>query len=190
MTWPDILRPQDRFRVHSPKTKKQGKGERIVPFFPELRPYLEDAHQSAPDGSLYVITRYRDSTSANLRTELLRIIARAGVEPWPRHSRTCASRGTELSQRFPIQVVAKWLGNTPDVALHHYLSTTEDDFKRAATGEADVVRLVRQNGPEGVGNEPKEMAKTPGNFDSVRLGSETFESGNDPAWTRTMVSRM
>jgi len=196
LTWPDFFWDQDRFRVHSPKTKKQGKGERIVPLFPELRPFLEDAYQVAPEGALYVISRYR-GTNTNLRTQLLRIMAKAGVSPWPRLFQNLrASRETELSQRFPIQVVTKWLGNTPDVALHHYLSTTEDDYRRAASG-ADVVHLVRQNGAEPgrsqiepARTEAKESAETPGDFDSVRVGSETFERGDDPAWTRTMVSRM
>ena len=49
--------------------------------FPELRPYLEEAFDEAAPGTRYVINRYR-STNANLRTQLIRIIKRAGLVPW------------------------------------------------------------------------------------------------------------
>jgi hypothetical protein len=40
---------------------------------------------------------------------------------------------TELKMRLSCDgVVAAWLGNTPDVANKHYLSTTEQDFQQAA----------------------------------------------------------
>jgi hypothetical protein len=34
-----------------------------------------------------------------------------------------ASRETELAQEYPLHVVTGWLGNTPKVALKHYLMT-------------------------------------------------------------------
>ena len=43
-----------------------------------------------------------------------------------------ASRETELAQDgFPIHTVTAWLGNTPRIALKHYLTVTDDDFDRA-----------------------------------------------------------
>jgi integrase len=88
LTWGDVNWDRDRFTVRSPKTEHhEGHEERIVPLFPELRPYL----QAALDDLLVdfdpkaeklsqqpVIRRYRD-TNANLRTQLLRIIKRAGL---------------------------------------------------------------------------------------------------------------
>ena len=50
---------------------------RIVPIFPELRPYLLEAFEQAEVGAEYVIARYR-TTNINLRTQLNRIISRAG----------------------------------------------------------------------------------------------------------------
>ena len=68
-------------RVRSPKTEEHdGKGERIVPLFPELRDVLMDAFELAEPGTEYVVDKFRN-TSANLRTHLLRIIARAGLKP-------------------------------------------------------------------------------------------------------------
>ena len=60
----------------------------------------------------FVITRYRDS-NANLRTQLQRIIKRAGLKPWPKLFHNLrATRQTELSEEFPAHVVCSWLGNT------------------------------------------------------------------------------
>jgi integrase len=146
LTWPDILWDQDRFRVRSSKTERQGKPERLVPLFPELRPYLEEAFELAQAGSLYVITRYRD-TAVNLRTQLMRVIRKAGLVPWPRLFQNLrASRETELAERFPLRVVTDWLGNTPSVAHDHYLSATEEHFRRAATeGGAPSGAYAAQN---------------------------------------------
>ena len=42
-----------------------------------------------------------------------------------------ASRETELARAFPLHVVTEWLGNTPQVALKHYLRVTDEDFAQA-----------------------------------------------------------
>jgi len=133
LTWPDVDWERGRFRVHAPKAEhhKDG-GERWVPIFPELRRYLEDAFELAEPGCMYVITRYRDSNQ-NLRTQLGRIIRRAGLTPWPRPFHNLrASRQTELVERFPVHCVCAWLGNTAAVAAEHYLQGTEAHYRQAA----------------------------------------------------------
>ena len=72
--------------------------------------------------------------NANLRTTFDKVIRRAGVNPWPRlwHSLR-ASCESDLAQTFPLATVTKWLGNTPSVALRHYVDPTESAFERAAT---------------------------------------------------------
>ena len=66
------------------------------PFFPELRWYLEAVFFDG-QGSEYVVTRYR-GTNANLRTQFLRILDKAGIPAWPRlFHNMCASRETELA---------------------------------------------------------------------------------------------
>jgi hypothetical protein len=125
-----------------PKTEHTGKTHRIIPLFPLLRPYLEFAFEAAAEGSVYVIPEeYRKRAAgsggwanANLRTTLTKVIRRAGVEPWSRlwHSMR-ASCESDLAQSFPLAVVTKWLGNTPSVALRHYVDPTEAAFAQAAT---------------------------------------------------------
>jgi len=77
--------------------------------------------------------------NANLRSEMTRLLRRAGVSGWPRlfHSMR-ASRQTELQREFPLHVVCSWLGNSPRIAQQSYLLVTEDDFARAA-GVAKVM---------------------------------------------------
>ena len=69
---------------------------------------------------------------ANMRTTFTKIVRRVGVEPWPRlwHSLR-ASCESDLAQSFPLATVTKWLGNTPSVALRHYVDPTEAAFDRA-----------------------------------------------------------
>ncbi len=119
--------------VHSPKTAHHdGKGARVVPLFPEIRGPLEQVFEEAETGSVYVITRYRQA-NINLRTQLERIIAKAGLEPWPKLFQNLrATRETELAKSFPMHVVCDWIGNSKMVAAKHYLQTTEDDFEAAA----------------------------------------------------------
>ena len=77
--------------------------------------------------------------NSNLRTEMTRLLRRAGVSGWPRlfHSMR-ASRQTELQREFPLHVVCSWLGNSPRIAQQSYLLVTEDDFAKAA-GVAKVL---------------------------------------------------
>src|SRR4029077_15799694 len=58
-------------------------------------------------------------------------------KPWGRLFHNLrGSRQTELTERFPAHVVSNWLGNTPRVAVQHYLQVRDSDFERAAESEA------------------------------------------------------
>jgi hypothetical protein len=133
LKWADVDWERDRFKVTSSKTEHlEGGGVRWIPIFPELRPYLEEAFELAAEGAVYVINRYRDPSS-NLRTQLIRIIRRAGLEPWPKLWQNLrATRETELAEVYPVQVVCAWIGNTERIAAKHYLQVTEDHFTLAA----------------------------------------------------------
>jgi hypothetical protein len=125
--------------VPSPKTEHmEGKASRMIPLFPELRPCLLEAFEEAEPGTTYVATRYRDG-SANLRTQLQRIIKRAGLDVWPKlFQNLLSTRETELAETFPMHVVCKWIGNSQPVAAAHYLQLTDEHFERAVNGEAGV----------------------------------------------------
>lgn len=133
LTWADVDWERNRLTVWSPKTAHHdGKESRQLPIFPELRPYLEAVWEEAEAHTVHVITRYRDSTQ-NLRTQLNRIIRRAGLTPWGKLWQNLrATRSTELTAVYPGHVVAAWMGHSPETAHKHYLQVTDEDFDRAA----------------------------------------------------------
>ena len=111
---------------------------------------LLEAYELAPDGADYVVdTKYRLAAlratgwnGCNLRTPFIRILKRAGLEPWPKLFHTMrSSRETELVNKFSIHKVAAWLGNTPKIALKHYLQVTDEDFQQAAEFERPGVTV-------------------------------------------------
>lgn len=133
LRWQDIDWERGRIHVTSPKTEHfEGRGSRDIPLFPELRPHLMELFEQAEEGAEYVITRYRRDNS-NLRTQLERILKRAGVEPWPRLFQNLrSSRETELAGVYPLHVVTYWIGNTARIAERHYLQVPDLIYEQAA----------------------------------------------------------
>ena len=128
-----------------------------MPIFPELRPYLEAAWDAAADGAEFVIVRHRDS-NVNLRTQLLRIIKRAGLKAWTKLFQNLrATRETELAETYPLHVATSWLGNSQLIAAKHYLQVTDAHFTKATHNQTHsgaeisepdgnvVVRPLRDN---------------------------------------------
>ena len=126
LTWDCVHWDINRLTVCKHKTK-----HRTIPLFPEIRVHLEAAFDQAKEGERFVITRYRD-TNANLRTQFNRIVEKAGLTPWKKPFTNCRStRETELAEQFAIHVVTGWLGNSPRVAMKHYLQITDAHFEEA-----------------------------------------------------------
>ena len=141
LRWQDIDLPAGRMLIHSPKTEHHaGKATRMVPIFPELRPYLEDAHELAAVAAEFVLPSLRkpgaatgDWRSVNFGTMFGKIIKRAGLVAWPRAWRNLrSSPQTELTETFPSHVVTTWLGNSERIAEKHYLQVLDSHFDRAS----------------------------------------------------------
>jgi integrase len=176
LTWGDVDFERDRLSVPSPKTEYTGKTHRVIPLFPLVRPYLDAAWDETPERSVYVFPEeYRRRSqgpggwaNANLRTTLGKVIRRAGVNPWPRlwHSLR-ASCESDLAHAFPLAVVTKWMGNTPSVALRHYIDPTEAAYDRARTWKpesgaesgAPGARNPAQHLPAGNGEDSQEWTE-------------------------------
>jgi hypothetical protein len=57
-----------------------------------------------------------------------------------------ASCETDLMQQHPIHVVTAWIGNTPKIALTHYLQTNDSDCTKAiGEGAAKSAATALQN---------------------------------------------
>jgi integrase len=132
LRWGDVNWERGRLAVRSPKTEAhEGHAFRIVPMAPEVRPILERLFHAAPVGSELVVPSLGDART-NLRTMFLRILARAGVAPYPRPFQNMrASCATDWVERFPNHVAAGWLGHSPLVAAQHYLQTRDAHFDLA-----------------------------------------------------------
>ena len=169
LTWGDIDWEDNRMTVHSPKTEHhEGKESRVVPLFPELRPYLADVFDLAEEGTENVITICRNGNK-NFRTRMHKIIKRAGLTPWPKLFQNLRStRQTELEEIFPSHVVCAWIGNSEAVARRHYLQVTDDHFQRADTGA-----------PEAVQNPVQQPAETPCNTSQQKEQTPTFSEENE-----------
>lgn len=136
LRWQDIDWERGTIRVTCPKlAHREAFATRILPLFPELRgPLLTLFEEAEEGGSEYVIARHRLG-SANLRTQLERLIARAGLKPWPRLFQNLrASRESELMREYDLSTVCRWIGNSPTVAARHYATSVDldADFRRAA----------------------------------------------------------
>lgn len=179
LQWDDVDFKGGRIRVKSCKTEHhEGKGERVIPLWPELRPYLLKARREAAQGIEFVITRYRD-TNANLRTQLLRIIEKAEIEAWPKLFQNLrATRQTELEEEFPTHVVCAWLGNSERVASKHYLQVTDAHFDRAlGRGDERAAPALQRFAARPVSGRSASQhpSKTSGNCNTVRR--ETKQGG-------------
>ncbi len=169
----------------SPKTEHhRGKDTRTILLFPELRPFLEEAFDAAPEGAVYAVDeRFRASAQGpggwrgcKLRTTILKIIRRAGLTPWPRLFHNLrSSRETELTERFPLHVVTAWLGHTEEIARRHYCQVTDEHFAQALTpGLTPAIGSGTESGTRaapfpaqqpaaGLGKDSQETQKAPEN---------------------------
>ncbi|RCS43974.1 hypothetical protein DTL42_18490 [Bremerella cremea] len=127
-----------------------GKAYRIIPIFPELEPYQQDGCELLDDGQKHLINRYRDS-NANLRTQFLRILRKASVQPWEKLFQNMrASRATELADEYPEHVATAWIGHSVKVARNHYWQVTDDHFAKALKRTDEPAKKAAQNPAQSV----------------------------------------
>ena len=132
-------------------------------------------------GTEFVITRYRD-TNSNLRTQLLRILRRAGVQPWPKLFHNLrSSRQTELEETFPSHVVCQWIGNTEKVAATHYLQVTDEHFDRALQKAVQQMHADPRKEPQSEAGGCENTQELQG----IACGCDDSQSGKTPGLRRS-----
>jgi hypothetical protein len=134
LKWGDIDWHSRRIMIRVPKKEHlDGHEMRFVPIFAEVEPYLRQAFDEAPAGSVHVLPE-RFHREGYVYAGILRAIERAGVTRWPKLLVNLrASRETELMKQDPAHLVHAWIGNSEKVAEDHYLMPTDEDFLRAAS---------------------------------------------------------
>ena len=133
LTWGDVNWERKLLTVRSPKTAGyEGHEVRIVPITQDVMPILETLYYKAETGSIEIIDRQLN-TSSNLRTNLKRMILRAGMKPWPRiYQNLRSSRATQwLDEAYPHHVVAAWMGHSEQVLSKHYAQVLDTHLERA-----------------------------------------------------------
>ncbi len=157
LTWENVHWDIERITVLSPKTQHhEGKESRTIPLFPELKPLLEQAWDGAEVGATHIIP----DRQVNLRTRMMKIIRRAGLNVWPKLFQNLRStRETELAEEYPIQVVCAWMGNSRSVAQRHYLQVTDHHFEKATKSAAEAlhypVQTMHNKSKQGVESQPE-----------------------------------
>ncbi len=142
LRWCDLDFEKQTMVIHQPKPEGRGKPTRTMRIFePVLSLLIElrDIVQPGLDCPLSANVIHADKgAETNWRQAFGKIVKRAGLEPWPKTFQALrATRETELAAVLPLHVVTAWCGNTPKVALGHYLMTTSDHHEQASA--LDVV---------------------------------------------------
>jgi integrase len=134
LTWGDVDWHGRRLTIRVPKKEHlDGHETRYVPIFAEVEPYLRQAFDEAPAGSIHVLPQ-RFHREGYVYAGILRAVERANVARWPKLLVNLrASRETELMKQDTAHLVHAWIGNTGKVAEDHYLMVTDEDFLRAAS---------------------------------------------------------
>jgi integrase len=140
LKWDNILWDREEIVVISPKTERHPDGDqRTIPIFADIREPLLEASEQAEDGAVYVIEKHRSQAegpggwkNSNFRSALHKMIRRAGLKPWPKPFHAMrASFETELVEMVPVQTAAAWLGNSPKIAMKHYLRVMPEHAEKA-----------------------------------------------------------
>ena len=127
MEWKDFNIADGYFIVKIPKKTNKHNQEignfatRIVPLFKEIENAVREYFDSLPEGAPSLVFPERPTGQA-LRNRFRGILRRAGVEMWEKFFQNMRStRETELLCQFQIKEVTDWIGNSPLIALKHYL---------------------------------------------------------------------
>jgi len=188
LKWGDVLWDKDRMVVHSSKTAHhEGGATRIVPLFPALRFHLEAAYHAAAPGKTYVVERYR-SKEVNLRSQLLKVIERAGVAPWPRLWQNLrASCATDVASKHAAHLESAWLGHSTKIAQKHYLQPLESDFLAAAGTLLQSVAKAAGPFVLALAEPGQKAGPTGGPLSGLLGGPNPAPQASAPGGTRRMV---
>ena len=135
LTWGAIDLNRGRVLVRSPKTERHaGKGERVIPLFPELRSELSALRDSLSRAERAPAARVIPSIGYNnVQKKFADILTAARVRAWPRLIQNLrASRAVEVYREFGALAESEWIGHGVEVAKNHYLRVLSDEFARAA----------------------------------------------------------
>ncbi len=177
-TWADVNWEKNTILLKSPKTERRGKASRLVPIFPELKPYLEKQFELAEDGELYVFPTLRKHTNA--ATTAKKFVEYAGFVPWDKFWNALrASRETDLMDLVGLRRACQWIGNSPKVAMSNYALMKSTDYIDAGSAEIKSAEKSDEAPPRNAENRGEQNPKNPGK--SWVFDDSIAEAGVEPA---------
>ena len=159
LTWADVDRDSEKLRIRAPKQKHndEEKHERLIPIWPEIKPYLdiaekefvERSYKRDPDGALDltqpVIYRHRSKNTNAHRGLFLAACYRAGItkdrreSPWPKvWTNMRSTRVTELRAMYPKfpDAVNYWMNHSERISKMHYQQWESFEWRTAVTQDS------------------------------------------------------
>lgn len=155
LQWEHIDFKAKQLLIYATKTERK-KPIRVAPLLP-----IVEAAMKPSTGKVFPWL----TEETNLRTQLLKYIKRAGLEPWPRLWQNLrVSAATDFARIVPAHVAARICGHTVQIARLFYWQVTDSDISEARekfgglTGGlnllSDSFRLLHDsNGPDGARND-------------------------------------
>ena len=133
LRWSDVDLVGRRLTVRNPQSHRSTKKRtRQVPIAPKLYDLLFEAANDESNGE-FVVARGSTPQPDHMHRGFGRLCSKAGVEPWRRWCHTLRKNcETDWARVYPIHIVTEWLGNSPVVAMQHYVHATDADFDHLA----------------------------------------------------------
>ena len=117
--------------IHDQKRKHHGDemALRRSPLWANVERELIALYNEAKEGEEFLFPEVKKSS--NLRTDFVRIVKRAGVEVYPKIFHNLRSSCETEYERAGVKptVYCRWLGNSPQIAVRHYVQYGEEDFQ-------------------------------------------------------------
>ena len=136
LRWQDVDFGARQITITSQKTKNYiGKDKRVMPLFAPTAEILKELRKSQPRGQTFIFAELLPQMrmESNLRTGFLRILARAGLDPWTKpFANLRASAATDIAAQYGGIAESRWIGHSERVAEEHYLQilpTAQNDDK-------------------------------------------------------------
>ena len=135
LRWQDVDFDRRLLSITSQKTARyEGKGRRVMPLFAPTLAILQELRESQPRKQAFIFADLLPHmrTEGNLRTGLLKILDRAGLEAWTNlFNNLRKSASTDVAERYGATAESRFIGHSEKVADEHYLqvlpSTLRDE---------------------------------------------------------------
>lgn len=128
ITWSDSENSTGKIKITDPKRKIHGKGFRVSPLWANVEAELSRLYHESQEGDIYVFSGVMKN--ANLRTQYLKILKRAGVAGYPKAFQNLRSTCETDYCRKGVKpnMYTQWLGHSKKVSDEHYIQYNQTDF--------------------------------------------------------------